>query len=155
MDRTLDCFQTEWYVHWDCRLVLSTLCRSILLVSQLSFCVFNKAQFGCHYKNRICNHLQNIYAIILVPNQVLRKLGNCKYNIVASLLGTKGFRVNITTVLLVYIVRGHIQSLVYIDMTFPKWAIFTIIDMMLPKWAIFTMGLYGEISHFLSDQVEI
>ena len=29
------------------------------------------------------------------------------------------------------------------------------IDMALQKWAIFTMGLYGEISHFLSDPAEI
>ena len=27
--------------------------------------------------------------------------------------------------------------------------------MMLQKWAIFIMGVYGEISHFLSDQAEI
>ena len=29
------------------------------------------------------------------------------------------------------------------------------IDMTLQKWAIFIMGVYGEISHFLSDQAEI
>ena len=29
------------------------------------------------------------------------------------------------------------------------------IDMTLQKWAIFIMGVYGEISHFLSDPTEI
>ena len=29
------------------------------------------------------------------------------------------------------------------------------IDMTLPMWAIFIMGVYGEISHFLSDPTEI
>ena len=29
------------------------------------------------------------------------------------------------------------------------------IDMILQKWAIFIMGVYGEISHFLSDPTEI
>jgi len=29
------------------------------------------------------------------------------------------------------------------------------LDMTLPKWAIFTMGVYGEISHFLSYPTEI
>ena len=29
------------------------------------------------------------------------------------------------------------------------------IDMTLQKWAIFIMGVYGEISHFLSDSTEI
>ena len=38
-----------------------------------------------------------------------------------------------------------------IDMTLQKW----VIDMTLQKWAIFIMGVYGEISHFLSDPTEI
>ena len=29
------------------------------------------------------------------------------------------------------------------------------IDMTLQKWAIFIMGVYGELSHFLSDPTEI
>jgi len=29
------------------------------------------------------------------------------------------------------------------------------IDMTLQKWAIFILGVYGEISHFLSDPTEI
>ena len=60
-----------------------------------------------------------------------------------------------------------------IDMTLPKWAIFTIglyggiivlsdkniktltsIDMTLPKWAIFTMGVYGGNICILSDPAE-
>ena len=52
-----------------------------------------------------------------------------------------------------------------VDMTLPKWAIYTMgvahlgnvmsVDMTLPKLAIFTMGVYGKIALFLSDPAEI